>query len=106
MSVAPKVATLGALVRVFTILVPHGTVDLTGLFTFLSILTMSVGNLAAIFQDDVKRLLAYSSVAQAGYILIGLVAGESLGQEGVLLYSLVYLFMNFGAFIASIRQVA
>lgn len=98
MSVAPKVATLAALLRVFTALVPHSALELTGVFAFLAMLTMTIGNLTAFFQDNVKRLLAYSSVAQAGYILIGVVAGDSLGQQGVLLYSLVYLFMNFGAF--------
>lgn len=102
MSVAPKIATVGALVRVFTVLIPHGQAGLTPLFWGLAALTMSVGNLAAIFQDNVKRLLAYSSVAQAGYLMIGFVAGDALGQEGILLYSLVYLFMNFGAFTVAI----
>lgn len=98
MSVAPKIATLGALLRVFTILAPHSALDLTSVFFVLAVLTMTVGNLAALFQDNVKRLLAYSSVAQAGYIMIGFVVGDGMGREGVLLYSLVYLFMNFGAF--------
>ena len=98
MSVAPKIATLAALVRVFTVLIPHASVDLTPVFYVIAGLTMTIGNLAAIFQDDVKRLLAYSSIAQAGYIMIGFVVGDQLGQQGVMLYSLVYLFMNFGAF--------
>ena len=59
-------------------------------------------NLTALRQTNVKRLLAYSSIAQAGYILIGFVTADELGREGVLLYSLVYLFMNLGAFAVAI----
>jgi len=98
LSVAPKIAALALLLRVFTVLVPHADVHMTTLFTVLAVLTMTVGNLMAIFQNNVKRLLAYSSIAQAGYILIGFVVGSELGQQGVLIYSIAYLFMNFGAF--------
>ena len=102
LSVAPKAATLAAFLRLFTILLPHWQMNLTLLFEILAILTMTVGNLVAIFQNNVKRLLAYSSIAQAGYILIGLVTGDPLGQEGVLIYVLAYLFMNMGAFAVAI----
>ena len=98
LSVAPKIAGLAVMLRVFTFLVPHASLDLTALFSVLAILTMTVGNLTAIFQNDVKRLLAYSSIAQAGYLLIGFVTGDTWGREGLLLYSLAYLFMNIGAF--------
>ncbi|MBI4249356.1 MAG: NADH-quinone oxidoreductase subunit N [Elusimicrobia bacterium] len=98
LSVAPKVATLAVMLRVFTVLVPHAGVHMTGLFTVLCVLTMTVGNLTAIFQDNVKRLLAYSSIAQAGYMLIGFVVATPLGQQAVVIYSVAYLFMNFGAF--------
>ncbi len=98
LSLAPKIATLGALLRLFGILVPASVLELTTLLAVLSGLTMTIGNLTAFFQENVKRLLAYSSVAQAGYILIGIVSESTLGLEGVLLYSFVYVAMNLGAF--------
>ncbi|MEN6602451.1 MAG: proton-conducting transporter membrane subunit, partial [Bryobacteraceae bacterium] len=67
--------------------------------TVVAVLSMTVGNLAAITQTNVKRLLAYSSISHAGYILLGLVAGNSTGMEGVAVYLLVYTFMNLGAFL-------
>ena len=60
---------------------------------------MTVGNLAAITQTNVKRLLAYSSISHAGYILLGLIAGNATGLQGVAVYILVYTFMNLGAFL-------
>lgn len=103
LSVAPKITALALLLRVFTVLLPHGgPLDLTLLFSVLAALTMTVGNLTAIFQDNIKRLLAYSSIAQAGYMLIGLVAGNALGQQGLLMYGLAYCFMNLGAFAVAI----
>jgi NADH-quinone oxidoreductase subunit N len=98
LSIAPKIATMGAIVRLFSILLPISVLQLTSLFALLAGLTMTVGNFTAIFQDNVKRMLAYSSVAQAGYILIGVVAGSTMGMEGVLLYSFIYVAMNLGAF--------
>ncbi len=98
LSIAPKIATMGILARLFTVLIPAGSVELTTVLAILSGLTMTVGNFPAMFQTNVKRLLAYSSVAHAGYILIGIVAGDAMGLEGVMLYSLVYIAMNIGAF--------
>ena len=98
LSVAPKIATIGVLTRVFMCLQPASGLGLTALFALLAMLTMTIGNTVAIFQDNVKRLLAYSSIAQAGYIVIGITAGNALGAEGVLLYCLVYVAMNIGAF--------
>ena len=60
---------------------------------------MTVGNLAAINQSNVKRLLAYSSISHAGYILLGLVAGNETGIKGIEVYLMVYTFMNLGAFL-------
>ncbi len=102
LSIAPKVAALAVMLRVFLVLIPVGGLELTALFSFLAMLTMTVGNLTAIFQTNVKRLLAYSSIAQAGYMLIGFVAGGKTGMEGLLLYCLVYVFMNIGAFAVAI----
>jgi NADH-quinone oxidoreductase subunit N len=64
----------------------------------LMVLTFVWANVVALKQKDVKRLMAYSSVAQAGYLMIGIVAGTSLGLEAVLFYSLVYLFSNMAVF--------
>ena len=60
---------------------------------------MTVGNLAAITQSNIKRLLAYSSISHAGYMLLGLIAGNDTGIKGISVYVLVYTFMNLGAFL-------
>jgi NADH-quinone oxidoreductase subunit N len=65
----------------------------------VAILSMTVGNLAAITQTNIKRLLAYSSISHAGYMLLGLIAGNETGIKGVAIYMLVYTFMNLGAFL-------
>lgn len=98
LSIAPKIATLGVLVRVFGVLFPAPAWELSSLLALMAVLTMTIGNFTAIFQDDVKRLLAYSSIAQAGYLLIGLVSGNAMGQQGVLLYAFTYVAMNLGCF--------
>jgi NADH-quinone oxidoreductase subunit N len=98
LSIAPKIATLGVLVRVFGVIFPAPAWELSSLIALMSVLTMTIGNFTAIFQDDVKRLLAYSSIAQAGYLLIGLASNDPLGQQGVLLYSFTYVAMNLGCF--------
>jgi NADH-quinone oxidoreductase subunit N len=63
-----------------------------------SILTMTIGNLFAIRQQNLKRFLAFSSISQAGYILLGLIGGNQLGMASVIYYILVYIFSNLGAF--------
>jgi len=98
LSVAPKLATFAAIARVFGAIFPLQAYDLTLLFAILAALTMTIGNFTAMFQTDTKRLLAYSSIAQAGYLLIGLAVGTPLGREGMMLYSFVYVAMNVGAF--------
>lgn len=98
MSVGPKAAAFSALVRVFMVgfplLKPHWEI----LIWVLAVFTMTIGNIVAIVQTNIKRMLAYSSIAQAGYILIGLIAGNEIGLASILLYILVYSFMNLGAF--------
>jgi NADH-quinone oxidoreductase subunit N len=69
------------------------------LLSAVAIATLTVGNLAAVTQTNIKRLLAYSSISHAGYILLGLVAGNPTGIKGVAVYLLVYTFMNLGAFL-------
>jgi len=68
------------------------------LFEALSIVTMTAGNIAALTQSSIKRMLAYSSIAHAGYLLIGVVAGTSRGISAMLIYLAVYSFMQLGAF--------
>ncbi|MBI4678280.1 MAG: NADH-quinone oxidoreductase subunit N [Elusimicrobia bacterium] len=102
LSVAPKIAALGALARLLAALIPAASVDLGNLLSILCCLTMTVGNFVALFQRNVKRLLAYSSIAQAGYIVIGVVTGDAMGIQGILIYSFVYVAMNIGAFAVAI----
>jgi len=65
----------------------------------IAVLTLTVGNLAAVNQTNIKRLLAYSSISHAGYMLLGLVAGNETGINGIAVYVMVYTFMNLGAFL-------
>ena len=65
----------------------------------VAVLTLTLGNLAAINQTNIKRLLAYSSISHAGYMLLGLVAGNDTGINGIAVYIMVYTFMNLGAFL-------
>ncbi len=109
LSVGPKAAGFAVLVRFFyTVFAsPDGadgmwklssSVDWPFLFAVLSAVTMTVGNLIAINQRNVKRLLAYSSIAHAGYMLMGFVLLTTVGLKAILFYLVVYLFMNLGAF--------
>jgi NADH-quinone oxidoreductase subunit N len=100
-SVGPKAAGFTVLLRVFMNLwdaVPSGGALFWALWT-MSVLTMVVGNLIALRQTNVKRLLAYSSIAHAGYILVAVLAED---QAGLIFYLAAYLFMNVGAFAALI----
>ena len=64
----------------------------------ISILTMTLGNFSALWQDNLKRMLAYSSIAHAGYLLLGIAVFSDQGIMAILIYFLIYLFMNLGAF--------
>ena len=98
MSVGTKAAAFAMIVRVFSGGLPHLSPEWQVLLAFVAATSMVVGNLMAIAQSSLKRLLAYSGVAQAGYILIGVIAGGRAGLAAVLYYLFVYMFMNFGAF--------
>jgi NADH-quinone oxidoreductase subunit N len=98
MSVGTKAAAFAMIVRVFAGGLPHLAPEWQTLLAFVAAASMIVGNLMAIAQSSLKRLLAYSGVAQAGYILIGVIAGGRDGLSAVLYYLFVYMFMNFGAF--------
>jgi len=98
MSVTVKLAAFAAFLRVLTLsFEPLG--DLLGnVLWMLAALTLVVGNLMAVIQENIKRLLAYSSIAHAGYLLIGFVPGTAAGYSAVVFYLIAYLFMNLGAF--------
>jgi len=96
-SVAPKAAGFAALLRIF-IYGFSGIEELTTLFWILAVLTMSLGNILAIFQDNVKRMLAYSSIAHAGYIMVALTVGGEGAVSSALFYLLAYAFFNLGGF--------
>ncbi len=96
MSTASKAAAFAALILVLFYAVPGG--EANTVLAVIAVITMVVGNVMALSQRNVKRLLAYSSIAHAGYVLVGLAAGSSAGYSGALFYLLVYSFMNIGAF--------
>ena len=98
MSVGTKAAAFAMIVRVFEGGLPHLAPEWQALLAFVSATSMIVGNLGAITQTSLKRLFAYSGIAQAGYVLIGVIAGGKTGLAAVLYYLFVYMFMNFGAF--------
>jgi NADH-quinone oxidoreductase subunit N len=98
MSVTVKAAAFIALVRLAHATFGPAAGPLTDVLWVLAAATMIIGNLMAVIQDNVKRMLAYSSVAHAGYLLLGLVAGSADGQQAVLFYLLAYVFLNLGAF--------
>ncbi|HEX4836529.1 MAG TPA: NADH-quinone oxidoreductase subunit N [bacterium] len=98
MSVIAKVGAFAGLVRVFPLALPHLEPAWGQVLAAIAVATMITGNLAALVQSNVKRLLAYSSVAHAGYLLIGIASGGADGTWAVLFYLLVYVAMNLGAF--------
>ncbi len=98
LSVGSKAAAFAMILRIFVEGMPSASVDWRLLFETLAIITMTVGNIAALTQSNVKRLLAYSSIAHAGYILIGIIAGPPWGYNAALIYLAVYAFMQLGAF--------
>jgi NADH-quinone oxidoreductase subunit N len=114
LSVGSKAASFAMLLRIFVESLPTMRVSLSAaptmggvvapdigwgtLFYVLSVVTMTVGNFAALTQSNLKRMLAYSSIAHAGYLLIGAVAGTGRGVTAMLVYLFVYAFMQLGAF--------
>lgn len=99
MSVTTKAAVFAAFVRVFNFSLSAVEAHWFGLIWALSIATMIVGNVLALVQTNMKRLLAYSGIAHAGYVLVAMAANNVDGITAVAFYFLAYLFMNIGAFI-------
>jgi NADH-quinone oxidoreductase subunit N len=108
MAAATKIAAFGALLRVFYVALPALATDWRPVLSAVSVLTMAVGTLIAIAQNDVKRMLAYSSVAHTGFILTGVVALNSAGLSGSLFYLFAYGFSTLGAFavVSVVRESA
>jgi NADH-quinone oxidoreductase subunit N len=98
MSVGAKAAGFAALLRVFVYALGSIQADWVMLVSIISAVTMILGSIVAIAQTNLKRMLAYSSIASAGYILIGVAAGNQTGVYGALFYLVAYLFTNLGAF--------
>ena len=96
LSTASKAAAFSIFARIFYLALHDFQLDWSNVLATISALSMVLGNLAAITQDNVKRMLAYSSIAHAGYALLGIISLNSLGLRGVLIYSLVYVFANLG----------
>lgn len=98
LSIAPKGAAFAILLRLFFISLASFKPAWVLLLVLASILSMTYGNIVAIAQKNIKRLLAYSGIAQIGNVLIGLAAGTKMGSDAILFYLLTYLFANLGAF--------
>lgn len=111
LSVGPKAAGLAVLIRVMVVALPAFDVNWTPILSLVAIFTMSVGNLVALWQTNMKRMLAYSSIAQAGYMLVGLAAWSAAppsavaylgGVDAIMLFLLAYMFTNLGVFAIAI----
>jgi NADH-quinone oxidoreductase subunit N len=98
MAVGVKAAAFAAFARVMFVVFPDFTVQWNMVLWVLAVATMTLGNVVAIAQTNIKRMLAYSSIAHAGYLLVALVAFNQLGAVSLLYYLLAYTLMNIGAF--------
>jgi NADH-quinone oxidoreductase subunit N len=98
LSVAPKIAGAAIALRVFDLVLPQADLGFLTILAALAAVTMTVANAIGLWQTNVVRLLAYSSIAHMGYLLLGLVGAGDLGIASTYLYGWVYLFMNLGAF--------
>ena len=98
LAVGSKAAALMALVRILFQVLPELSPEWQVLLWISAVLTMGIGNIAALTQTNIKRMLAYSSIAHAGHLLLGLTAHNELGTQGILYYLVAYAFMTLGAF--------
>ena len=106
LSTGSKAASFALYARIFMEALPSMRDDWAPLLGLVAAITIMVGNWAAVTQENSKRLLAYSSISNAGYLLLGLVAGNTYGYVGLVIYLLVYTLMNMGAFgiVISLRR--
>ena len=98
LSVSSKAASFAVFLRVFLSVFNGAQQDWQAILIVVSVATMGLGNLVAVAQENIKRMLAYSSIAHAGYAMIGLIVGDKLGIYSLMLYLMIYSFMNLGAF--------
>lgn len=98
MSVGPKAAAFAFLLRMYLVPLGPAREQWLPILIGVSIATMTLGNLGAISQSNIKRMLGYSAISHVGYLLLGLVSGNDTGLKGISIYLLVYAFMNLGAF--------
>jgi NADH-quinone oxidoreductase subunit N len=98
MAVGIKAAAVVATARFFLLAIPAAHLDWAQVIWWIAVLTMTIGNVVAIAQNNVKRMLAYSSIAHAGYLVAAIAAGTPRAGSAVLFYLLAYAFMNLGAF--------
>ncbi|MGH6877666.1 MAG: NADH-quinone oxidoreductase subunit N, partial [Rhizomicrobium sp.] len=98
-SMAPKAAAMALFLRVMIVALPGAVHDWRQIIVFVSVLSMFLGSVAAIGQTNIKRLMAYSSIAHMGYALMGVAAGSFQGVEGVLIYLAIYVITNAGVFV-------
>ncbi|HUR84428.1 MAG TPA: NADH-quinone oxidoreductase subunit N [Solirubrobacteraceae bacterium] len=104
MAVATKAAAFGVMLRLFDVALIDASVDWAPALATLAAVTIIVGNVGALGQSSLKRLLAYSSVAQAGYMLAGVVVATRLGMQATVFYIAVYLVMNLAAFAVIVAR--
>ncbi|MCZ6801289.1 MAG: NADH-quinone oxidoreductase subunit N [Nitrospirae bacterium] len=98
LSIAPKGAAIAILIRMFYVALVSFKPMWVLMFVVASILSMTYGNIVAIAQKNIKRLLAYSGIAQIGTVMIGLAAGTKMGSDAIMFFLLAYMFANLGAF--------
>jgi NADH-quinone oxidoreductase subunit N len=96
LSTASKAAAFAIFARIFYVGFHYFRIDWQSILATIAALSMIVGNLAAITQDNVKRMLAYSSIGHAGYVLLGILSVSEMGLRGVLVYTVVYIFASLG----------
>ncbi len=104
LSVGSKAASFAILLRIFLVALPSAREAWLPVIIVVAMLSLLIGNLAAIAQTNIKRLLAYSSISHAGYMLLGLVAGNETGIKGIAVYLVVYTFMNLGALLVIVAM--
>ena len=104
MAVATKAAAFGVMLRLFDVALIDAATDWAPALAALAAITIVVGNVGALGQSSLKRMLAYSSVAQAGYMLAGVVVATRLGVPAIVFYLFAYLVMNLAAFAVIVAR--
>ena len=97
-AIVPKIATLIVAIRFFDIFISANDVWVHNVLYAMAVITMTLPNLIALVQTDVKRMLAYSSISHAGFVLVAIMLGTTQGIEGLFLYWILFAFVNLGAF--------